>query len=228
MGRVTVVANLLGITLMVGCTLIEPPGWPAQRRGAATRRVVATPGVMYGYAPLSWELPDGRTLAVDVDELRLVPAARTSEVAFSMAFVDDPSHQIRCTSSLAPRDQGWFRCAGTDAAGQPIRFRLGPGQDCEMSMARHTELYTTPSCWRGVVELGRGTLQLERGYYTRSGIVVGYISWTDNGTPVLAASIVNELQVQIYDGPGSPGESDDDLMLVTLALHWFEQVLDDD
>ena len=208
--------------------LVEPPGWPARPRHDATRQIVATPGVMYGHAPLSWDLPDGRSVAVDVDELRLVPAARTPEVAFSMAFVDDPDHRVACSSSLAAPEQGWFRCVGTDAKGRATRFRLGPDQDCEMSVARHIETYTTPGCWRGELEVEGGRFALERGHYQRSGLAVGYVSWTDEGAPVFAANIVSELQVQLYDGPQAASASDDELLLTTLALHWFEQAIDPD
>lgn len=212
----------------VGCTVVDPPGWPEERRPQPTRRIVATPGVMYGFAPLSWDLPDGRTVAVDVDELRLPPLARTADVEFAVAYVDGPGHALRCSTDFAPLEEGWFRCTGADGQGRPITFRLGPGERCELSIAGHMRTYATPACWRGSLTTVDGTFALERGYFENNGVIVGYVSWVDDEGPVFAANLVSEMQIALHDGGRPRHPADDSLVLTTVALHWFEQATDQD
>jgi len=211
-----------------GCTLIEPAGWPQERRPTPTRKIAATPGVMYGYVPLSWDLENGRTVAIDVDELRLPPLARTADVAFSVAYVDDPARRLDCSSELAPPEDGWFRCEGPGTNGQSVRFRLGPGQRCELSVAEHYRTLTNPACWRGTLDTGAHHFMLDRGHFERNGVVVGYVSWLEGQSPVLAANIVAELQIQLHDKTPQPHPADEDLVLATIALHWFEHATSSD
>lgn len=181
---------------------------------------------MYGYAPLSWDLPDGRTIVVDVDELQLPPLARAAEATFTVGYRDAPGHAVRCSSGLAPGAEGWFRCWGVDARDQPIHFDLGAGNDCELSVARHIDTYTTPACWKGRARVAGTEIQLDRGYFERSGMIVGYASWVDGTQPLFAANIVGEQQIQLHDGPSALHPADADLLLLTVALHWFEQATD--
>jgi hypothetical protein len=181
---------------------------------------------MYGYAPLSWDLSDGRIVAVDVRKLRLPPTVRAAEVAFSVAYRDDPAHRLDCVSTPASVVEGWFRCAGTDGEGRRMWFRLGPGHACEMSVAKHIETYTTPGCWRGVAELAGGDVSLARGHFERNGMIVGYVSWVDTHGPVFAANLVGEQMIQLHDVAETPSPHDADLVLQTIALHWFEHAID--
>lgn len=229
MSRTLSLPLVLLMVLGTGCQLYRPSGWPEQRRAPASREIVATPGVMYGYAPLSWDLPDGRTVVIDVDELRVPPTSRTAEATFSVTYLDSPRHQLRCTSALAPPEDGWFRCSGTGADGQLIALRLGTEGSCELSVARQIQTYASPACWRGVADLPGGQLELDRGHFVRSGVVVGYVSWLDASSgPYFAADIVVDQRIRIYDVDRPPHEADADLVLMTVALHWFEHAVDQD
>lgn len=215
------------LPLCAACTVVEPLGWPAERRPAPTRKIVATPGVVYGYAPLSWDLSDGRTVVVDVDELRMPPLARAAELDFTVGYRDDPGHAIRCATGLDPGAKGWFRCTGVDAQGQPVTFTMGVDADCELSVTRHMQTYKTLACWEGEAQLSSGAVQLDRGYFERNGIAVGYVSWVRDGQPIYAANIVGELSISVYDGAGSHHPDDEELALLTIALHWFEHASSD-
>ncbi len=108
-----------------------------------------------------------------------------------------------------------------------MRLRLGTEGSCELSVARHMETYSSPACWRGVAELPEGQLSLDRGHFVRSGVVVGYVSWVDAVSgPYFAADIVVDQRIRIYDVDRPAHAGDADLVLMTIALHWFEHAID--
>lgn len=170
---------------------------------------------MFGYAPLSWDLPDGRTAVVRVDELRN-PALRDPRTRFTVAYQDDPTHAVQCSSGGVSDGEGWFRCTGAGADEQPLRFVLGRRQSCTRSSLTDVE------CWRGDARLGATELKLDRGYLEQSGVVVGYVSWLESRQPVFAANLVVDTGIDIHDRGDELHERDADLLLLTVALHWFE------
>jgi len=56
-------------------------------------------------------------------------------------------------------------------------------------------------------------------------MIVGYVSWVDADGPIFAANLVAEQGIQLYDVADTPSSHDADLVLQTIALHWFEHAV---
>jgi hypothetical protein len=66
-------------------------------------------------------------------------------------------------------------------------------------------------------------IELHHGYLESTGSPVGYVSWVAaDGTPLVAADIVRELQIELYEVQRQPKQMKRMLALATVALHWWE------
>ncbi len=220
---------LLSLVPILGCTVVTPPGWPVEPH-AEPQVVTATPWVMYGFAPTSWDLPDGRQIAVEVDRCAVGTGLARSwtDVEFSVAFRDSPGPGIRCRTD--PNGDGVpetrFGCWTEGDAGASSRFWLAPGAGCEYGAV---ETSTRPHCWNGELTGTDGPVSLVHGYIEDTGSPVGYLSWVGPPGPLIATDIVTDQQIRIYDlADDLPAAVRDRLLLHTVALSFWEHATDSD
>ncbi|MEZ4449738.1 MAG: hypothetical protein R3B09_09670 [Nannocystaceae bacterium] len=83
---------------------------------------------------------------------------------------------------------------------------------------------TTPACWDGELEAQGRRLTLRHAHLRRVGAPIGRVAWLDEaGHALLAADIVREARFDLFDvDPPVPPELRRDLVLVTVALAWWE------
>ncbi len=210
--------------LASACTVIRPPGWPAGDEQPTTV-VQATPGVMYGVAPWSWDVTGGERIRIDVDEASVTSGFGMyhAEIAFTATLGQD---QIRCESepSGANVPKTRFGCWSTGSGAEALTFWLAPGEDCPARHVAHVSTLTTPRCWNGALTMGEQQTTLRHGYLESTGSPVGYVSWLSAaGEVLIAADIVTEMQVRFYEPKKElPAQVKRRLILVTVALSWWE------
>lgn len=213
---------LVALVALTSCTVVPPPGWPADAEPSSV--ITATPGVMYGFAPLSWDLPDGRVARVDVDRCRVGNGmgGRAVDMRFDIMVRGEPSSRIQCqTDPMGPSvPETRFGCWTTETSTPRINFWMAPEMECDASQR---QTLTRPSCWDGEVRSHDGRIALVHGYLESAGAPVGRVSWVSDRGPLLAADIVVDQQVRLYDldAEMSP-ELRDRLLLFTIALSWWE------
>ncbi|MBN1771809.1 MAG: hypothetical protein JXB32_11140 [Deltaproteobacteria bacterium] len=223
------IALLPCLVATLGCTVVTPPGWPVEP-DAEPQVLAATPWVMYGFAPTSWDLPDGRQIGIEVDRCVVGTglARALTDVEFSVAFRDSPAPGIRCRTD--PTGEGVpetrFGCWTEGDAGGSSRFWLAPGGGCAYGAI---ETATRPHCWNGEFTGPDGPISLVHGYLEDTGSPVGYLSWVGPPGPVIAADIVIDQQIRIHDLVGDlPAASRDRLLLHTVALSFWEHATHSD
>lgn len=180
---------------------------------------------MYGAAPTSWDLPSGETILIAVDRASVTSGFGLyhAEIAFTASL---PGEQIRCESEPAgpnvPRTR--FGCWSTGPGTDDLSFWLAPGEDCPARNASHVSTLTTPSCWNGELTVNGARASLQHGYVESTGAPVGYVSWVSASNELLlAADIVTEMQVRLYEPPKElPAQVKRRLILLTVALSWWE------
>ena len=216
------VLALLSLVGACGCAVSHPPGWPERREPPVV--VAATPWVMYGFAPLSWDLPDGRVIHVEVERCSVgsTLGGRSVDIDFSAAFRGQPDRRIRCRTD--PRGEGVpetrFGCWSEGETGTPVALWMAPELEC--SGSDHGTL-TRASCWDGQGSRGEEPISLVHGLLESTGSPVGYVSWVSRQGPLLAANIVVDQQVRLYDvGAELSPDLRDRLVLLTVALSWWE------
>ncbi len=212
-------ALLLVVSLTASaCAIVRPPAWPDPEPEPVV--IVATPGHMYGYAPLSWDLPTGEAITIGVDRAGVTSGLGMYEadIAFTAALGEE---QLRCESEPAGPDVPATRFGCWSKA---VTFWLAPGRDCPARHAAHASTLTTPACWEGELTLDGQRARLHHGYVEATGAPVGYVSWTtEDGALLMAANIVSSMQVRIVDtAEALPEEARRRLTLLTVALSWWE------
>lgn len=221
---------LPGLAATLGCTVVTPPGWPVESDAEPSEVLSATPGVMYGFAPTSWDLPDGRQVAVEVDRCVVgsgVTRALT-DVEFAVVFGDSSAPGIRCRTNPAGDGipQTRFGCWTEGDSGASGRFWLAPGAACEHGTV---ETSTRSECWSGELTSPDGPVALVHGYLENTGSPVGYLSWVSPQGPLLAADIVTDQQIRLFDLAGNlPAPAHDRLLLYTVALSFWEHATQTD
>lgn len=200
------------------CAIVRPPAWPDPEPEPLV--IEATPGHMYGYAPISWDVPTGETITIAVDRASVTSGLGLyhADIAFTAAL---DGEQLRCESEPAgpgvPSTR--FGCWS-----EGVTFWLAPGHDCPPRHAAHASTLTTPACWDGELTVDGQRTLLHHGYVEATGAPVGYVSWTtEAGELQLAADTVSSMQVRIY--AASKALSDRArrrLVLLTVALSWWE------
>ncbi|WAS98815.1 hypothetical protein [Nannocystis punicea] len=216
---------LVPFVALLACAVTYPPGWPA---GEQQPQVVqATTGVSYGAAPVSWDLPEGAQIRIDVARRSVSSGmgAYVADIQFAAAYVDDPDLGIDCatepTGPGVPRTR--FGCwSRADPAA--LRFWMAPGADCP---ARHVGAARTllrPECWQGELEVHGRRLQLRHGFLGSSRVPASSVSWIDEHEQgLLAADFVRKQQLHLFDGSTPPPpELRRTLVLLTVALGWWE------
>ncbi|AKT42504.1 hypothetical protein [Chondromyces crocatus] len=195
----------------------------------------ATPGVPYVKVPLRWDLPGG-------DEIRITPEKSSAtfslrldgtEVRFEIAYAREPESRLLCATEPegpgVPRTH--FGCWTPPEAPRPLRFWMAPGVDCPPRHVDATKTLTTPMCWNGELDVEDQTLWLRHAIVDSLRAPVGYVSWLGrDGQLLLAADIVREMQIEVFDPMRQPLANPSlrrQLVLLTVALHWWEHTTQD-
>jgi hypothetical protein len=213
---------LLGLC---SCAVVHPPGWEA--RAVPPTVIGATPGVMYGFAPMSWDLPDGRRIEIDVAECKVTSGigSYSADIAFSAAFTDDSGDRIRCETAPVgpgvPRTR--FGCWNEGDSTEALTFWLAPDEDCPARNAAVATTLTNQRCWNGELSHGGETYSLVHGYLAKTESPVGFVSWVAGEEPLLVADIVVDSRVVVHEVDAAlPDELRRRLVLLTVALSWWE------
>jgi len=227
MQRAALVIGHLAVQALCGCSLAYPPGWDERVRPGEVIR--PTPGVMFGMAPRSWDLPSGERIVISVERASLLRGIGLyrADLDFTATYAGT-AESIRCKSEPSgpgvPRTRfGCWSAGRTD----DLRFWLAPDEDCPARPVAHVRTLTSPRCWRGHLTADGEGVELRHGYLVSTGSPVGYLSWsTHDHHPLLAADIVGGT-VTVFDvrrGAPLTARARRSLVLVTLALRWWEQV----
>lgn len=207
----------------------HPAGWPSDDRAPLVIR--ATPGHMYGAAPTSWDVPGGGRLRIDVAQARITSGAwgYQTDFAFTASLGGET---IRCETepqgAHVPHTR--FGCWSTSGGTDQVAFWMNPGPACAADARSYSSMRTTPGCWRGAATLDGRRVLLDHGYNQTTDVRVGYISWLTPGDRLLlAADIVADMQVRIYRPQHAlPPKLERHLMLLTVALSWWEHASEPD
>lgn len=204
---------------LTGCAVKRPPGYPQDDDRGWTAR--AAPGKMFGMAPTSWDLPDGRRATIDVARARVSSGVGSYEADFAFAARLD-GKAIRCSTSPPKlKHETRFGCWST---GHTLEFAIGPDLRCPAGGAAYRTTLTSPACWQGALVIGGKRFELRHGTLESSGAPVGYISWLDaRGSTLICANTVTDMQVRVVaESSRMPKDLRDTLVLLTIALSYWE------
>jgi hypothetical protein len=229
MTKLTMSSKLtLFLVTLTGCAVSYPAGWAGRARTPEV--VAATPGVMYGRAPLRWDVAGGDRIHIDVRDAAVASGMGLyrQEIRFTATYASAPDARIVCETEPSgpgvPRTR--FGCWSEAGGGEPIRFWMAPGADCQMRDGAVVDTLTTPECWHGELAVPGEQIRLRHGHLQSTGSPVGYVSWVDDGGGMLlAADIVSEMRVELFDPqPARPVAAAlrRRLVLLTVALSWWE------
>lgn len=211
--------RLLPLLLLPACAVAYPTGW--EERGVRTELVSATPGVAYSAAPRSWDLASGDRIGVDVAAHSVTSGlgAYRADMRFSVAHAG-ATEKLDCATDPTGPDVPRTRFGCWSAA---VRFWLAPDLDCPARDGGAARSLTTPACWQGEALVHGQRLRLQHGTLRSTGAPVGYIAWVDErDEAVLAANIVGELQIELFDVRPLPPAQRRALVELTVALSWWE------
>ena len=211
------------LAVAAGCAVTHPPDYE-QLADEEPAVIQATRGVMYGIAPRSWDLPDGRKVVVESERASLVAGMGFYRVdaAFEI-HVGGGGPSLKCATDPAGPGLGETRFGCWDDAGQ-IAFEFASGEACTARNLQVARTMTTPSCWRGVLDVGGEAYEVAYAHLAKSKVVVDRVTWTDaDGRVVQAADIVSGVRIELF-GAG-PASDADVLVLHALALHRYGQIL---
>ncbi len=211
---------------LCGCAVTYPSGWT--RRAAPPELLKATPGVMYGDAPLSWDTAAGERILVEVQDASVASGLghSASSFRFDVAFRGASQERILCGTQPAGPDvpETRFGCWSPESERELLRFWLAPNLGCPLGSPAQT--LTTRECWNGELSLDGEQVQLRHGHLESTGSPVGYLSWVgERQQLLLAADIVREMQVELFDASpaeGVPATLRRRLVLLTVALAYWE------
>lgn len=219
------VPALFAFTLL-GCAVTHPPDYE-QLASEPPLVAEATRGVMYGVAPWSWDLPDGRKILLDSERGSLVSGMGLYrlDAAFEVQF-DGGGTRLQCATQPEGPGLPSTRFGCWDEGGRTT-FWFADGAACTARDIGAMETMTTPECWRGVLDIGGSQYRVAYAHTAKSKIVVDRVTWTDpEGRVVQAANIVAEGRVELFHPAAlsvSPLDGDT-LVLHALALHRYSQL----
>jgi len=210
----------LALTLLLsgGCSVVYPTAWNA--RTTSAENVDAMPWMMRASSPTTWDFQGGQI------QLRSARHERLSGMGLYRLDLEFDvllgRLAVTCRTEPTGPDVPITRFGCWAATGnEPLRFWIAPGADCPSRNAGAVQTQTSPTCWDGELTLEGEVVRLSSGYLEPSGTPVGYITWvSDEGELLLAANIVAEQRIQVFDGP-SPVSARlrRALLSITVALH---------
>lgn len=212
----------VGLLLGAGCAVIHPVTWDERR--LPPQVIEATAGVLYGFTPLSWDLPDGRKVLVETHHVS-VRSGGGADLSYEVYFSDASTSALACQTEPAgpgvPRTR--FGCWTKTSSTGATTFWLAPGADCPARDVAAVRTLTQPYCWRGELTHGGQKFFLEHAYLESTGSPVDRITWTDtDGRLLLAVNSVAELRIEVFGGSQAPpAPLLDILWLSAVAYHWW-------
>lgn len=211
---------LAGTLGLGACTVVHPTGWNLTE-SSEPMRLTATPGVMYGWAPLSYDLPDGRRIRVEVDRIRRAINGATN-VRFSLGFEGEP-RQLHCATEPTGPGLESSRFGCWDAKGTTT-LSIAP----ECASRNPGVAMRDARCWEGHLTRQGERIELRRAHFARSGVPVGRIAWVGDHGPLLAANIQVDLRMDLWVSEPTEPALHDDLILFTVAIAWWEHAATSD
>lgn len=206
------------IMMLTGCAVHHANGYQALVE-SPEEDVSATPFVMYGVAPWSYDLPDGRQVLIESISSDFIGP----DFAFAITLDD-----VELTCATNPRGPGIpetrFGCWSSDAS-VGNSFWMAPDQGCSKLGARTLHLATRPDCWQGELTTPKTRYDVEYSTMKKSKAAVAQISWVDAvGEPVLAVNSIVELRMKMHMTRELDQPERDGLVLNALALHYWYHV----
>ncbi|MBI2893580.1 MAG: hypothetical protein HYY06_08500 [Deltaproteobacteria bacterium] len=205
-----------------GCGTIDPPGFSRLSR-SEPMAITATPWRAYGFAPMMWDLPDGRRIRVRIDRALVTSGGdvRRADLAFDVAL--ESASSIRCeTAPSGPVSGTRFGCWSGDDDAAFHRFWMARGSGCSSGSEILMETLTNPACWVGDLTTSGQRYVVRYGYLETSDAAIDRIAWVDStDATVLAADLVSEMRIDLFPRSRSLASIDDSLLLQTVALHWW-------
>ncbi len=207
---------------LVGCRVVDPPGWPGS--SVARTRLAATPGKSVGIAPTSWDDPRGGRVRVDIRRARVIRAGTSTHADLDLVVAHDRSTgpRIRCRTR-PDRDGGASRFGCWSETDPSVHFAVAPHVSCPEDDQTRTQ--TTPACWEGVATIAGRRVELRRGYVERTGSPIGRVSWVRDEQPILAADIIGSMQIELVPLASTDADADRMLTMMTVALHFWEHAV---
>ncbi len=212
---------------LAACRVTNPDGYDTLREAAPEERVTATPGVMYGFAPRSWDLVDGRQISVELDRARVSSGMGlyAADIAFDVQLEGSAAvPPLRCeTRPSGPRvPETRFGCWSED---ESVEYWVGAGRECHDRNVNAARTLGRPECWEGTLRVGDVTYHVDFGHAGRGEWVIDRVTWTDaNSAVVQAADLVAEMRVELYRDEALPEDQRDALALHAMALHQWVHV----
>lgn len=206
-----VLGAALAAASLLGCATVPPPGFDG-RASLESVQVVATPGVMYGSAPRSWQAPGG-DVKVTIEQAVVAAGLGLylSELAYAVGFAARGEPPLRCRSSTSSAEL--LVC---DGSRHDVHLRLGPG-------CRYPRDLAEPACGHATLDVGPRRLQLHEGHVRRLGTPSGQLGLVDeSGTLVAAADIVAESFIDMWlpAEPAAPVEREVALLVFVAYHQW--------
>ncbi len=219
--------------LLVGCAARPPRGVEVVGAGTA---YPPTSGVAYGFSPLSYDAPGGRTLRIHglaesaaVTSQSGVFASSTSTGSPSvgtqtgLSVTNAPYTSFRVTygavslecNEASLHSSGWFTCRS--ASGR-VSFAMGSGEACASDLVGEHAWNTlsNPACWLGKARVGDASFKLSRGDSLLE------IVWDDaSAKPVLAASL-GAVPTVFATQHSVASDVDDALVALSFAVHFHQ------
>jgi len=207
----------------------NPAGYDALVDQVSEERISGERGVMYGFAPVAYNLADGRQVVVDLDRDSLTSGRLlfAMDIGFEVGFAtSSESPRLRCeTRPNGPTDlEVRFGCWNADAS---IQYWVGIGEECSDRRLGAVETSQRPECWEGVLAVEDEMYTVAFGQFGRNEWVLNRVAWTDaDGTIVQAANLVAKHSVQVHSAAELPEEHRDAITLHALALHQWIHLQD--
>jgi hypothetical protein len=208
-----------------GCSVTSARGYEALAEQPA-ETIEATPGRMFGVAPWSYDLPDGRQVVIDTSRGQQTwgPITAADDVYFEASLGD-----ARLVCASEPRGPGVpetrFGC--WSPGDREVTFWMAPGAKCGVRNLDGFATLTDPTCWDGTLTTPSARYEVAYSWMEAPSSPVAWISWTDaaRGEAVQAVNSVVDLRLEVRARPGARGEDADLLALHAVALHyWYHRV----
>jgi hypothetical protein len=195
-----------------------------------------TPSVMYGFSPISYDAPSGRTIRIhDLDGTATAIASvggfasagsatgPTVGTQGSLTVTSAPYRRFKVTYGEAislecNEDSGpaWFMCRSLDSP--LVSFEMGQGARCVSNLVGLAAYETSGNraCWEGTARVGDASFQLTRGEWRHE------IVWLDAQVqPVLSVSLRGHPRF-FATKHSVQSDLDDILVALSFAVHFHE------
>jgi hypothetical protein len=212
-----------------GCTVRHAPGYEELERSTQPQVIEATPYKMYGMVPWSYDIDDGRTVEIDLEDGSRTSGMGTFRLDLRYAVVLGDLRLDCATEPAGPNvPDTRFGCWSPDPDDKTA-FWMEPGPNCGARDFDAAQTLVRPECWQGELKTPHRDYTFHYSQMASTGAPVNRISWIERGTgsTAMAASSVTDMRLLLYHGTRSD-EHRDLLVLNALALHYWHHMMSGD